>query len=57
MKEQLEPALTAAGVDHEIETYQARHGWVFRDTPAYDAVAAERHRQTMIALFNTTLQR
>ncbi|HEV2700316.1 MAG TPA: dienelactone hydrolase family protein [Steroidobacteraceae bacterium] len=43
MKERLEQALTKAGVDHRIETYQAKHGWVFRDTPVYDAAAAERH--------------
>jgi carboxymethylenebutenolidase len=43
MKQRLEQALTLAGVDHRIETYQAKHGWVFRDTPVYDAAAAERH--------------
>lgn len=56
MKERLEQALTQAGVDHKIETYQARHGWVFRDTPVYDAAAAERHWQTMLALFDSTLR-
>jgi carboxymethylenebutenolidase len=55
MKAVLEEALTAAGVDHTIETYQARHGWVFRDTPVYDAAAAERHWQTLLALFEATL--
>jgi carboxymethylenebutenolidase len=55
MKERLEKALTDAGVDHKIETYQARHGWVFRDTPVYDAAASERHWQTMLALFAATL--
>ena len=43
MKQRLEEALTNAGVDHTLETYPARHGWVFRDTPVYDAAAAERH--------------
>lgn len=57
MKERLQQALTQAGVDHEIETYQARHGWVFRDTPVYDAAASERHWQTMLALFDATLKR
>jgi carboxymethylenebutenolidase len=57
MKVRLEQALTQAGVDHEIETYQARHGWVFRDTPVYDAAASERHWQSMLALFNATLKR
>jgi carboxymethylenebutenolidase len=55
MKERLEQALTDGGVDHKIETYQARHGWVFRDTPVYDAAASERHWQTMLALFAATL--
>jgi carboxymethylenebutenolidase len=56
MKEKLEQALTQAGVDHRIETYQARHGWVFRDTPVYDAAAAERHWNTLVALFNAKLK-
>ncbi|HUJ87562.1 MAG TPA: dienelactone hydrolase family protein [Burkholderiales bacterium] len=56
MKERLEQALTKAGVDHKIETYPARHGWVLRDTPVYDAAAAERHWQTMLALFDAKLK-
>src|ERR1700722_3314343 len=55
MKERLEKALTEAGVVHQIETYPAKHGWVFRDIPVYDAAAAERHWQTMIALFEAEL--
>jgi carboxymethylenebutenolidase len=55
MKARLEEALTSAGVDHQIETYQAKHGWVFRDIPVYDAAAAERHWQTMLALFDAKL--
>ncbi|MGC2650640.1 MAG: dienelactone hydrolase family protein [Candidatus Cybelea sp.] len=57
MKERLEVALTSAGVDHEIETYQAKHGWVLRDTPAYAAAAAERHWQTLIEVLEATLKR
>jgi carboxymethylenebutenolidase len=57
MKDRLEEALTSAGVDHKIETYQAHHGWVFRDTPAYDAAAAERHWQTLTELLDATLNR
>jgi carboxymethylenebutenolidase len=57
MKARLEEALTKAGVDHKIETYPAKHGWVLRDTPAYDAAAAERHWQTMLALFDVTLKK
>jgi carboxymethylenebutenolidase len=56
MKERLEQALSQAGVDHKIETYQARHGWVFRDTPVYDAAAAERHWHSMTALFDAKLR-
>jgi carboxymethylenebutenolidase len=57
MKARLEDALTKAGVDHKIETYQAKHGWVFRDTPVFDAAAAERHWQTLTALFDATLKK
>ncbi len=56
MKARLEDALTQAGVDHKIETYPAKHGWVFRDIPVYDAAAAERHWQTMVALFDAKLK-
>jgi carboxymethylenebutenolidase len=48
--------IAGAGIDHRFETYQAKHGWVFRDTPVYDAAAAERHWQTMFALFDATLK-
>jgi carboxymethylenebutenolidase len=56
MKERLEQALTQAGVDHRIETYQAKHGWVFRDTPVYDAAAAERHWRSLGELFAAKLK-
>jgi carboxymethylenebutenolidase len=56
MKERLEQALTRAGVDHRIETYPARHGWVPRDTPVHDAAATERHWQTLIALLDGKLK-
>jgi carboxymethylenebutenolidase len=55
MKQRLEQALTQAGVDHRIETYQAKHGWVFRDTPVFDAAACERHWQTLLALLAAKL--
>jgi carboxymethylenebutenolidase len=55
MQERLALSLSAAGIDFKIETYQARHGWVFRDTPVYDAAAEERHWQTLLALFKDTL--
>jgi len=56
MKQRLEDALTNAGVEHKIETYPAKHGWVFRDISTYDAVEAEHHWQTMIELFDATLK-
>ncbi len=56
MKARLEKALTDAGVDHTIETYPAKHGWVLRDMPVYDAAAAERHWKTLLALFDATLK-
>jgi carboxymethylenebutenolidase len=54
-KARLETALTNAGVDHKVETYPAKHGWVLRDTPTYDASAAERHWETLVALLRAKL--
>lgn len=54
-KERLERALSDAGVDHKIETYPARHGWVPADTPVHDQVAGERHWETLLDLFGHTL--
>ena len=54
-KATLEAALTEAHVNHLIETYPAKHGWVMRDLPVYDAAAEERHWQTMTKLFSETL--
>lgn len=54
-KQRLEQALTDAGVTHTIETYQARHGWVPRDTPVHDAAATERHWQTLLELLHETM--
>lgn len=50
MKARLEQALTEAGVDHTVETYPAKHGFVLRDTPTYDPAAAERHWKSLLAL-------
>jgi carboxymethylenebutenolidase len=54
-KARLEQALTDAGVEHLIETYNARHGWVPADTAAHDPVEAEHHWRTLLALFRYTL--
>ncbi|NGY04994.1 dienelactone hydrolase family protein [Solimonas terrae] len=56
MKARLEAALRDAGVDHCVETYQARHGWTPRDMPVHDAAATQRHWQTLTALFADTLK-
>jgi carboxymethylenebutenolidase len=55
MKERLEKALTDAHVDHTIETYPAKHGWVFRDLPVYDEAAAERHWKSLTDLMKAKL--
>jgi carboxymethylenebutenolidase len=56
MKARFEQALRAAGVEHVMETYPAKHGFVFSDTPAFDAKARERHWETLLALFTDRLQ-
>lgn len=55
MKTRLANALSSAGVEHTIETYPAKHGWVLTDTPVYDAAAAERHWETLFALLDARL--
>jgi carboxymethylenebutenolidase len=56
MKQRLSEALEGAGVEHSVETYPAKHGWVPRDTPVYDAAAAERHWATLLSLFDAALK-
>ncbi|MGZ5970832.1 MAG: dienelactone hydrolase family protein [Polyangiales bacterium] len=55
MKSRLVEALTRAGVDHTVETYPARHGWVPSDTPVHDPAQAERHFRTLFDLFHRAL--
>jgi carboxymethylenebutenolidase len=56
-KRMLEEALVNAGVDHTLETYAgARHGWVPSDSTKHDPAASERHYQTLLALFASTLK-
>jgi carboxymethylenebutenolidase len=57
MKVRLETALNEAGVDHRVETYPAKHGWVPRDTQAHDPEEAEHHWRTLIPLFDGVLRR
>jgi carboxymethylenebutenolidase len=51
-KVRLEQALTDAGVDHVVETYPAKHGWVLRDNPVHDPVETEHHWRTLLALLD-----
>jgi carboxymethylenebutenolidase len=53
--EQLDKALTAAGVEHTIETYPAGHGFAVPDNAPYDAAAADRHWTAMRDFFGTHL--
>ena len=55
-KARLEQALTDSGVDHTIETYNALHGFVPRDTPVHDEAATVKHWETLLALFAATLK-
>lgn len=56
MKGRLDRALAEAGVDHTVETYPARHGFVLTDTAAYDEAAAARHWKTLLQLFDAKLK-
>jgi len=53
--EQLEKALTAAGVEHTIETYPAGHGFAVPDNGPYDEAAADRHWTAMRDFFGAHL--
>jgi carboxymethylenebutenolidase len=53
--EQLDKALTAAGVRHRIEWYQAGHGFAVPDNPPYDVGADERHWAAMAETFSEAL--
>lgn len=54
--ETLEKALTAANVEHTIETYPAAHGFAVSDHAAvYDADAAQRHWDAMERFFGAKL--
>jgi carboxymethylenebutenolidase len=54
-KQRLEDALTAAHVEHKIETYNARHGWTMSDMPVHDEAATEKHWRTTFELFGDTV--
>lgn len=55
--EQLDKALTKAGVQHVIEWYQAAHGFAVPDNAPYDEAAAEKHWAAMTKVFEMALPR
>jgi carboxymethylenebutenolidase len=56
-KQRLEAALSAARVDHRVETWPGlRHGWVPSDTPVHSAEGAERHFQALFDLYLAALR-
>jgi carboxymethylenebutenolidase len=57
MKARLEQALTDARVEHVVETYPCKHGWVLRDFPVHDAAGEARHWEALVKLFGSTLGR
>jgi carboxymethylenebutenolidase len=55
-KARLEEALTVAGIDHVVETYEgAKHGFAVPDLPVYNEAAAERHWNATFDLFRDRL--
>ncbi len=53
--EQLDKALTTAGVQHTIEWYPAAHGFAVPDNAPYDAACDERHWAAMTETFGSAL--
>ena len=56
MKDRLDAAYREAGLDYEIETYPAHHGWVMRDNPVHDPAEAEHHWRTLSPLRDSVLK-
>lgn len=54
-KVELRKAAAAAGVDAEIEVYDANHGWCVLDSPSYDKAEAERAWARLLDLYGRTL--
>ena len=54
-KARLEAALMEAHVEHVIETWPAKHGWVPTDMPTHDPACAERHWTTLLDLLRRSL--
>ena len=51
-----EAALTKAGVDHQFVQFDAKHGWVPADTAVHDPAQAQKHYDTLFALFESALK-
>jgi carboxymethylenebutenolidase len=57
MAARFEKALADAGVKHVCELYEGKlHGWMKPDMPVYDAPAAARGWQALLALYARTLR-
>jgi carboxymethylenebutenolidase len=52
----LESALTAAGVEHTVEFYDARHGFAVPDNPTHNAEAETRHWEALRSLYRSHLR-
>jgi carboxymethylenebutenolidase len=53
--ELLHSALAAAGTDHTVETYAAKHGFAVPDNPTYDPAAEARHWVALERLYRARL--
>lgn len=53
--ELLDSALTAAGVEHTVESWPGGHGFAVADMPVYDAALDERHWQVLRDLYAARL--
>jgi len=51
----LDGALSEAGVDYELVTYPALHGFAVPDNPTYDEAAATRHWEALESLYADAL--
>jgi len=53
--QRLSTALSEAGVDHELVTYPALHGFAVPDNPTHDEAAETRHWQALESLYAAAL--
>ena len=53
--DRMSAALIDAGVEHELVTYPAAHGFAVPDNPTYDETASERHWQALADLYGSAL--